>query len=174
MREDHEAEYVEFARAKLPWLRRLAYVLTQDVHAADDIVQATLTKLYLHWRTARIADNLNAYVRIMLVRTYLADRRLAWYRVALRERVPDPRFRPATRDSMRRPRWICARHCGRLPPRQRATLVLRYYCDLSIEDTARALNCSTGTVKSQSAKAFTTLRGRLADPAATTTGGRRA
>jgi hypothetical protein len=67
VREDHEAEFVEFARAKLPWLRRLAYVLTQDVHAADDIVQATLTKLYLHWRTVRIAENLDAYVRVVPV-----------------------------------------------------------------------------------------------------------
>lgn len=48
-----------------------------------------------------------------------------------------------------------------LPPRRRAVLVLRYCCDLSIEDTARALGCSTGTVKSQSARALATLRNRL-------------
>jgi RNA polymerase sigma-70 factor (sigma-E family) len=171
---DHEAEYVEFARAKLPWLRRLAYALTQDAHTADDIVQATLTKLYLHWRTIRIADNLNGYVRIMLVRTYLADRRLAWHRVALRERVLDPPV-PAGYPGLDQAAALDLRAAlRRLPPRQRATLVLRYYCDLSVEDTARALNCSTGTVKSQSARAFTTLRSWLADPAATTTGGRRA
>ena len=67
----------------LPRLRVYALSLTRDSVRADDLVQQTITTLYVKWRRARAADNLDAYVRTMLVRTFLDEKRLAWARVRL-------------------------------------------------------------------------------------------
>jgi RNA polymerase sigma-70 factor (sigma-E family) len=155
VRDMHEQEYTDYVSAKLMWLRRTAYLLCQDWHRADDIAQTTITSLYMHWHKARVADNLDAYVRTMLVRTFLSDRRSAWSRrVRLVDTVPETAAAGADPDLP-----IALRAAiGSLPARQRATLVLRFYCDLTVEDTAAAMGCGTGTVKSQSARALHTLR----------------
>ncbi|HEX4790015.1 MAG TPA: sigma factor [Actinospica sp.] len=66
--------------AKIPWLRRLAYLLCKDWHRADDLVQTAITKLYIHWRRAARMENLDGYVRTILVNTYLAEQRTSWWR----------------------------------------------------------------------------------------------
>ena len=90
MRDMHEQEYIDYVGAKLAWLRRIAYLLCQDWHRADDIAQATITALYIHWRKAHSADQIDAYVRTMLVRTFLNDQRSAWSRrVRLVDTMPE-------------------------------------------------------------------------------------
>jgi len=58
-----DADYVEYVQGRLTWLRRVAYLLCQDWHAADDLVQVTITRLFVHWARARRMDNLDGYVR---------------------------------------------------------------------------------------------------------------
>jgi len=62
-----QVDYVEYVEGRLAWLRRLAYLLCQDWHEADDLVQATLTRLYTYWPRAAQMDNIDAYVRTILV-----------------------------------------------------------------------------------------------------------
>jgi DNA-directed RNA polymerase specialized sigma24 family protein len=83
-------EFADYMSARLPSLRRLALLLCQDWHRADDLVQATMTKLYLHWRRAASADSTDAYLRGMLVREFLRERRTSWARrVSLTDRPPE-------------------------------------------------------------------------------------
>ncbi|GAA2385619.1 SigE family RNA polymerase sigma factor [Dactylosporangium salmoneum] len=159
MKVDEERRYVEYVAARLPWIRKVAFLLCQDWHRADDIAQAAITRLYLHWRRADGADSLDAYVRTMVVRVFLSERRSGWAsRVDLRA---EPQDRPGPADDDPAMRLAVRRALAEVPPRQRAALVLRYYCDLSVEDAAEALGCSTGTVKSQTARGLEALRRAL-------------
>jgi RNA polymerase sigma-70 factor (sigma-E family) len=156
-----DTEFTEYVQARLTWLRRLAYVLCQDWNRADDLVQGTVTRLYVHWGRARSADQIDGYVRGILVREFLDARRSAWARrVVLAAAVPDA---PEETDDREAALDLHVALC-RLAPRQRATLVLRFYCDLSVDDAAQVLGCSAGTVKSQTAKGLAALRrmGRFA------------
>ncbi len=155
MNSSRDAEYTEYVQARIPWLRRLAYLLCQDWQSADDLVQTTITKLYAHWARAQGASNIDAYVRTIMVNTFIAERRSSWFRrvVLQGEHFDGPE---AARDYEAHMDVRAA--LANLPPRQRATLVLRYYCDLPVEETARELGCTPGTVKSQTAKGLTTLR----------------
>ncbi|GAA0531440.1 SigE family RNA polymerase sigma factor [Paractinoplanes ferrugineus] len=158
MRPDTEREYVEYVSGRLPRLHRLAYILCSDQHQADDIVQATLTSLYVDWKKASAADSIDAYVHRMLVRRYLDEKRRRWSRVLLGNFVPD-RAAPAPHAVEERDALVTAMRA--LPKGQRAVLVLRYFVDLSVEETADALGCSTGNVKSQSSRGLASLRGVL-------------
>ncbi|MEV6491419.1 SigE family RNA polymerase sigma factor [Actinoplanes sp. NPDC051633] len=160
MRPDHERDYVEFVSARLPRLHRTAYLLCGDPHQADDIVQAAAISLYLHWRRASGADNVDAYLNRILVRRYLDERRRRWSRMLLGDRLPDL---PAARapDVEQRDELLSA--IRSLPKGQRAVIVLRYFNDLSVEATAEVLGCSTGNVKSQCARGIVALRGVLTD-----------
>ncbi|MEU7988677.1 SigE family RNA polymerase sigma factor [Streptosporangium canum] len=153
-----DEEYTAYVSGRLPWLRRIAYPLCQDWHRADDLVQTAITRLYVKWRHARLADDLDAYVRVILIRVFLAEQRGGWfYRVRLTSTPPHSSFEGSDRDMA----MDLRRALAAVPPRQRATLVLRFHCDLSVEQTARTLGCSTGTVKSQTARGLATLRSTL-------------
>jgi DNA-directed RNA polymerase specialized sigma24 family protein len=89
MRHDLEAEYVQYVRGCLTRLHRLAYMLCGDAHRADDVVQETLTAVYARWPTLRSVANIDAYVRTMLVRSFLQERRRPWSRVRLGAAVPE-------------------------------------------------------------------------------------
>ncbi|MEU4243716.1 SigE family RNA polymerase sigma factor [Actinoplanes sp. NPDC026619] len=160
MRDGAHEDYVEYVAAKIPALRRLAYVLAGDPHRADDVVQQTITTLYVKWRRARTADNLDAYVRTMLVRTFLDEKRLAWARVRLFRELPEP---PPFVDGGAEDRQVVRAALAEVPPRQRAVLVLRFFYDLPVEEVAAALGCSAGTVKSQTARGLATLRRLLGE-----------
>src|SRR5712691_5102215 len=84
-----EQEYVEYVTARLPSLHKLGYLLCGDGHGADDLVQQTITTLYVRWGRASVADNLDAYVRRMLVRTFLDEKRRSWSRVWLTGEPPE-------------------------------------------------------------------------------------
>jgi RNA polymerase sigma-70 factor (sigma-E family) len=167
MTQPREAEFADFVATREASLRRLAIVLCQDWHRADDLVQVAITKLYMHWPKARAADNMDAYVRAIVVREFLEERRSSWIRrVTLTSQLPD---RPAAGTDSETSLDMQTALAG-LPPRQRATLVLRFYCDLPVEHAAQVLGCTPGTVKSQTAKALTSLRialGANADTAET-------
>jgi RNA polymerase sigma-70 factor (sigma-E family) len=141
-------------------LQRTAHLLTGDVHAAQDLVQTTLAKLYLRWERVSAADDVDAYARKVLVNEF----RTAWRRPVRRTEqvvalVPD-RAAPETPayDGSREAVWrfVCS-----LPPKQRAVVVLRFYEQLTEPEIADLMGISLGTVKSQSSRALATLRARL-------------
>ncbi|MEV4480102.1 SigE family RNA polymerase sigma factor [Micromonospora coxensis] len=151
-----EREYVEYVQARMPWLRRLAYRLCGQWSAADDLVQECLVALYRHWRRATAADSLDAYVRAMLVHVYLAERKRSWSRrVRPVAEVIGPPVAPLA-GAEHRVDLLAA--LAKLSRGQRAVLVLRFWEDLDVAQTAAALGCSTGTVKSQTSHAITALR----------------
>jgi RNA polymerase sigma-70 factor (sigma-E family) len=157
MRAELEREYEEFVRGRLARLHRTAYLLCGDAHRADDIVQATLTALYVNWKKASGIDNIDGFAHRVLVRRYLDERRLPWSRVRLGD-VPDrTATSPRPEQSIGDRDELMAALRG-LPKGQRAVIVLRYFDDLSVEATAAALNCSAGNVKSQCSRGLAALR----------------
>jgi RNA polymerase sigma-70 factor (sigma-E family) len=153
-----DSEFTDYVSARLPSLRRLAFVLCQDWHAADDLVQAALTKTYLHWGRAAGAENTDAYVHATLVREFVRERRTAWARrVSPTDHLPEARVPLPDRDGLLDLQDAVAG----LPPRQRAVLVLRFYCDMNVEHSAELLGCTPGTIKSQTSKALGSLRRAL-------------
>lgn len=156
---ERDRDYVDYVTARLPWLRQVAYLLTHDWHRADDVVQTAITQLYRHWQRASRMENLDGYARTVLVRSFLGERRRWGARVRL---LADPPDSP-TRVEDHAGRIAVRTALAAVPPRQRATLVLRFYCDLSVEQVADELRCSQGTVKSQTARGLDALRRMLAD-----------
>jgi RNA polymerase sigma-70 factor (sigma-E family) len=154
VRSEEEAECRDYVSARLEHLRRVAYLLCHDWHAADDLVSTVLLKLFTSWRKARRADNLDAYVRGMLTNAWLDERRRPWRREWAEGSVPERGVAgPEPSDRRRIGELLLA-----LAPRQRAVVVLRFYCDLSVEQTAQLLGIAEGTVKSQAARGLETLR----------------
>jgi RNA polymerase sigma-70 factor (sigma-E family) len=158
MRADARQEYIEYVTARLPSLRRLAYLLCGDEHRADDLVQQTITKLYVRWRRISGVEHVDQYVRTMLVRTFLDERRAPWARVGLAADPPDPPGRPAPGDDRVEEFMVLRAALAKVPRRQQAVLALRFLCDLPIEEVAVILGCSAGTVKSQASRGLATLR----------------
>jgi RNA polymerase sigma-70 factor (sigma-E family) len=150
----HDGEFADYMTARLPALRRLAFLLCQDWHRADDIAQSAAITAYTHWARAARADNTDAYVNAILVREFLHERRSAWSRLVNLTDAPEAMARLADHDSS----LDLQAAVVKLPPRQRAVLVLRFYSDLNVYQTAEALGCAPGTVKSQTAKALDSLR----------------
>ncbi|MFC5290476.1 SigE family RNA polymerase sigma factor [Actinokineospora guangxiensis] len=151
-------------------VRFTAFLLCGNHHEAEDIVQSAFLKLYLAGPRLGLHGDLEPYVRQVAVRTFLAERRRArWRRERLTDAVPDLPV-PAMLGEDRQAVWSAL---AALPPRQRATVVLRFWHDLSITDAADALGCSEGNVKSQTAKALATLRARLGPTYAPITAGDR-
>lgn len=159
MRSADLEEFRGFAEDRLPHLRRTAYLMCGDWHHAEDITQTALTKMYTVWgRRHRIA-NVEAYAHRVLTRTCIDHTRRRWRREDPPPAMPD-RPGPGTDPSL----GIQVRTAlAALPPRQRAVVVLRYWADLDIANTAKALGCTTGTVKSNTARALTKLRTLLGD-----------
>lgn len=166
MRAAEEQRYTEYVRARLPGWRRTAYLLCGDEHRADDVVQAMITKLFVHWRRAAAADDLDRYVRAMLVRTFISEQRLGWAKrirlVGAAEEVP-PVPAPAGPDV--ETRAVVHAALARVAPRARAVLVLRFLLDLPVAEVAELLGCSAGNVKSQTALGLAALRRLLGDSA---------
>jgi RNA polymerase sigma-70 factor (sigma-E family) len=154
-----EEELRAFVAARFPHLRRTAYLLCGDWHRADDLVQTALARVVVAARR-RTVDNLEAYARTTLLRTFLDDNRRLWRR---REwSSPECQDTPVpARDPTVALAVLAALRS--LPPRQRAVVVLRYWEDRSVEETAEALDINAGTVKSQCAKALAALRQALAE-----------
>ncbi|HEX7187307.1 MAG TPA: SigE family RNA polymerase sigma factor [Actinomycetes bacterium] len=141
-------------------LLRTAYLLTGDHGAAEDLLQDTLVRAWSRWSRVVGTDQPLAYVRRMLVNASVSRWRGLRARPAERL-VPDPPDRAEpVRAGPDDEVWALV---GTLPPRQRAVVVLSYYEDLLDAQVAEALGCTTGTVKSQRAKALRSLRRRLGE-----------
>ncbi|GAB1821124.1 sigma factor [Herbidospora sp. RD11066] len=76
----HDAEFTDYVSAKSLWLRQVAFLLCGDWHAADELVQVAVTRLYLNWLRVRAVENPDGYARTVLVNAYLAERRSSWAR----------------------------------------------------------------------------------------------
>ena len=157
MKNERDEQFHQFVAAKRAALVRTATLLTAgDAHLAEDLVQSTLTKLYVAWPAFQRADNPDGYVRRTLVNALTDERRRWWRR---RERpmaeVPDRAAAEVPGGELSDGLRVALED---LPPRMRAALVFRYFYDLDVADTADALGCSEGTVKSQTARALDRLR----------------
>jgi RNA polymerase sigma-70 factor (sigma-E family) len=156
-----EDSFREFAAARLKRLSRVAFLLTGDHHAAEDLLQVALIKLAANWGRIRRDGSPDAYLRKIMHHEHISIWRRSRY---LREEqtlaeVPDQPGGDGTEAALRR--VMVRQALGRLTPRQRSVIVLRFFEDLSEADTAEALGCTTGTVKSQTSHALQRLR-RLA------------
>lgn len=161
MDEDERARLAEFVASRTPALMRVAYLLTGDRHAAEDLVQSALARTIPKWRTLRHADP-EGYLRAVMYRE-----QVSWWRRLRRRRETaltsadeavqadlsgNTDVRLAMRAALRR-----------LPPAQRTVLVLRYYEDLTETQVAEQLGCSIGTVRSRTHRAVARLRELLPD-----------
>ena len=148
-------DFSAFAVSRWPGLVRLAFGLTGDRWAAEDLAQVTLARAYVAWRRVSRADDPDAYLRRILVNA--SNRRFRRRRVA--EQPGDPPEAavegPAELVSDRAALLAALRQ---LPPRQRAVVVLRYWEDLTDAQIAATLGCSPGTVRSQLSRALAKLR----------------
>jgi len=155
-----EGQFREYVSARMPALRRSAYLLCGNAHTADDLVSIAIGKLFRSWSKVSRLEQPDAYVRKMLVNAWLDERRRPWRRERVTADVPEP---PAHQEPDVAQRLRVVQLLGQLPPRRRAVLVLRFLDDLSVEQTAEALGCSTGTVKTQTHRGLADLR-ELLDP----------
>jgi len=156
-------EFAEFAEAAAPRLRRTAFLLCGDWHGAEDLAQAALANVFVAWRRIRRHDAVHAYATRTLVNIYLADKRLKRVSEVLTARPPERPAAPADLEV----RMLVLDALALLPRRSRAVIVLRYWADLSVDQAADVLGCSSANVKSQTARALDRLRvvlgGDLAD-----------
>lgn len=155
--------FEEYAAEQGQNLLRLAYVLTNDAHRAEDLTQTALADAYRHWRKVAAARSPDAYVRRMLVNSHLD-----WHRRRSSTERPtdltahepevdaDPAERVASRDQLRQ-------LLSALAPRARTVLVLRYYADLDDAAIADAMGVSPSAVRATASRALATLRTGVAD-----------
>jgi RNA polymerase sigma-70 factor (sigma-E family) len=160
-------EFESWMAARQRRLLHLAFLLTGDVHTAEDLVQTTLAKLYLAWDRVDRQGNVDAYARKILTNEHASLWRRPWKRRELSSddlardfgrhepHAHDPQY-----DGTGTALWAAVRS---LPPRQRTVIALRYYEQLTEAETAATLGISVGTVKSQASRAIATLRTRLGD-----------
>ena len=126
---------------------------------AEDLAQTTLTKMFVSWRRISRRDAVDAYAYRTLVNTYLADRRGKRARELLGGWLPERPAAPQTPEL----RIVMLDALATLPPRARVVVVMRYWADLSVDQTAELLSCSPGNAKSQSARALDKLRAVLGE-----------
>ncbi|MFC1404162.1 MULTISPECIES: SigE family RNA polymerase sigma factor [Streptacidiphilus] len=155
------ATYLDFAAARAGDLYRSACLLTGgDTHLAEDLVQETLGRVFVRWRRVSGADNPAAYAQTMLVHTFLSWRRLRRSREQPTEVLPEAAAASAGDTALR---ITLMDALARLSARDRAVLVLRYWEDRSIEQTASVLRLSPGAVSTRSTRALSRLRSQLGD-----------
>ena len=154
MRSELEADFDAYVQARYSGLLRAALMLCRDRHSAEDLVQTALMRVHRSWRRVRAADNPDAYVHRVLVNASRSWFRRSWHAGPLplvEPPVGDAHAHTDLRDAL-------VRALGALPATQREALALRYLTDLSEADTARALGCSVGTVKSRTSRGLAALR----------------
>jgi RNA polymerase sigma-70 factor (sigma-E family) len=157
---EHLAEpdgFRDFVEARSPALLRSGWLLTGDWPAAEDLVQTALAAAWPRWDSLRRQDAPEAYVRKIMVNTFLRWRKRRWNGEVATGRLPET---AAYGDvfALVDARQSLVAALDRLPARQRAAVVLRYFADQTEAQTAAAMGCSVGAVKSHSAKALARLR----------------
>lgn len=156
-----DEEFDAFMRGRWPAMVRLGYALTGDVGNAEDLAQAAFARAYASWGRVRRAGDPDAYVRRIVINEHRGRFRKHRVPEELRGDLGDTAGAQQEQQAFddRRALLDALRALG---PRQRAVVVLRYWLDLSEAETAAALNCSVGTVKSQASRALATLRANAA------------
>jgi RNA polymerase sigma-70 factor (sigma-E family) len=152
------SDFDQFVTTNAGGLLRTAYLITWDLHTAEDLVQETLIKVAKRWPKIKRMDHPVAYARRILVNQALDGRarhqrrrsELSTQQPSQNGHIPDPSDLIDTHDEL-----IAA--LATLPPRQRAVLVLRYFLDLPEAEVAAALQCSLGTVKSTASRGLARL-----------------
>jgi RNA polymerase sigma-70 factor (sigma-E family) len=134
--------------ARAPAMRRTAFLLCGDWQLAEDLVQVAFEKVYASWSRLREPE---AVLRRTLVRCWVVETRRPHRRERPFDQVPERAVVEPERESL-------THALASVPPRQRACLVLRFYDDLSVAETARLLGCTEGTVKSQTSRGLEALR----------------
>jgi RNA polymerase sigma-70 factor (sigma-E family) len=157
-----DGEFEAFTRATRRWLHQQAYRLCGDWHEADDLVQMAMWKIYRRWPELRRRGELKAYARQVVMSSFLTERRRWRWRHELT--TPTVFDLPQVQAGLGavEERTVLVSAMRQLGPRQQAVLSLRFFEDLSVEQTARVLGCAPGTVRSQTVRALTTLRRELA------------
>jgi RNA polymerase sigma-70 factor (sigma-E family) len=145
-------EFATYVRDRSPGLLRAAWLLTGDWHLAQDLVQVALEKSWPRW--GRGIEYPDAYVRRVLLTTYLSWRRRRWVAEVPTADVPDEAAGYEPTDL----RLALLTALSTLGPRQRAVLVLRYFEDLSEQQAADTLGCSVGSIKSHASRGLQQLR----------------
>jgi RNA polymerase sigma-70 factor (sigma-E family) len=154
----YDEEFAAFAAGSLPGLRRTAYLLCGDWHRAEDAAQEALIRVYRAWHRIERREGLFGYARRATVRIVVDESRRPWRRERVGHEPASSGDAVADHDTGVVERDEIVRALTRLSPRRRACLVLRFYLDLSVAETARHLGCSEGTVKSQTSDALRALR----------------
>ncbi|MEU2994799.1 SigE family RNA polymerase sigma factor [Streptomyces griseoincarnatus] len=156
-----EESFAQYVRGARPALRRNAFVLVGDWFTADDLVQQTLIVLYRRWERLEQHDALSGYARTVMVRLFISERRAhRWTRELLHDSPPDSQ--PAPEEAARvGDRIMLLGVLATLTPKQRSLVYLRYWEDLSIEETAQIMDCSPATVRSSASRTLRILRQRL-------------
>jgi len=161
-----EQEFAEYFVARRDAVRRTAYLICGDWHRADDLAQTAFVSLHRRWRKIRDKRALDAYVRRSLMRAAIDESRRPWRREHAVEELPDISSVNGSEDTVGNAvasRSALVDGLQRVPPRQRAVLVLRFLEGQSVADVATALKCTEGTVKSQTARGLDALRTVLGD-----------
>ena len=149
---DRDGDFTAFVHLQGVTLRRTAFLMCGDWHRAEDLTQEALTRIYVAWPRLRDTTQLGAYARTVVVRLVIdASRRSRETPVG---DVPERAYVPDFHDQ----RAVILAALGSMPDRQRAVLVLRYWEDFSVAQTAEALGCADGTVKSQAARGLAAMR----------------
>ena len=153
---DRDEQFIQYVAAYRGGFTRAARLLTAgDDAGAEDLVQSTLTSLYLAWSRVARADNPAAYGYASLTHTFLKEQRRAHRR---REVVTDKVLETVVDSADVETSSLIFEALKQLPPRQRAVVVLRHFLEYDVAGTAQLLGCSPGTVKSQNSKALSRLR----------------
>ena len=156
---DADAEFEQYVADSFARLCRTGFLLCGDWQRAEDAAQETLLKMHRSWSRISRHKGLDAYARQTLVHTLIDEWRRPWRR---RERVSDMLLDtsppPVDATSQIDDRAQLVRAVARLAPRQRACVVLRFYLDTSVADTATALGCSEGNVKRLTSDGLAALR----------------
>ena len=154
-----ESDFRAWVLARREPLRRSAYLMCGDWFLADDLVQEAVGRVYAVWPRVSVRGAPDSYARRVVVNLLVDHRRRAWRREVPHDELPD-RADPTAIDTSVRDDVM--RALAEVPPRQRAVLVLRFWEDLSVEETASVMSCSTGNVKSQTSRGLANLRAALA------------
>jgi RNA polymerase sigma-70 factor (sigma-E family) len=159
-RSERDEAFTEYVAARRAQLRRTAYLICGDWHAAEDLVQTALTKLYAAWPRVSRREAIEAYARRIIVRAHVDEGRRPWRRetpgVDGFDQAADEGIEYDDRDAL-------VRALATLPLQQRRAVVLRHWYGLSVRETANDLSCSEGTVKSHTARGMAALRSMLSN-----------
>lgn len=154
---DRNDDFRGFVEARQQALMRTAYLLVGDIHLAEDLLQTVFAKVARHWSRVARDGNPEAYTRRCLVNEAVSwRRRRQWYAESPSAHPPEPVRAGDEVDALHR--IVLRRALAKLTPRQRAVIVLRFYEDRGVQETAELLGCSPGTVKSQTSHALGRLR----------------